>query len=126
MLAPASGTQKRVDEQSPKRSFLSRQGIMRTVTIRPVFVVLVVAVGVRFERTIVALPISALFLVVCFLPGRRATGGYVKALTARATIKPKSARATVDWRSIVYLARCVRGITSVGLNAVALVKPRWR
>ena len=53
-------------------------------------------------------------------------GRQVNALTARATISPKSASAIVDWTSIVYLARCVSGITSVGLNAVAFVKPRCR
>jgi hypothetical protein len=52
--------------------------------------------------------------------------GYVKAFTARATISPKSASATVDCTSIVYFARYVSGITSVGLKAVAFVKPRWR
>src|SRR5205085_7542265 len=42
----------------------------------------------------------------------------VKAFTARATTRPKSASATVDCRSIVYFARSVSGITSVGLKAV--------
>lgn len=51
---------------------------------------------------------------------------YEKALTERATIRPKSASAMVDCTSIKYFARCVSGITSVGLNAVALVKPRCR
>src|SRR4029453_5300933 len=50
----------------------------------------------------------------------------VKAFTARATIRPNNARATVDCTSIVYLARWVSGITSVGLNAVAFGKPRGR
>lgn len=49
---------------------------------------------------------------------------YENALTARATIRPKSASAMVDCTTIRYLARCVSGITSVGLNAVALVNPR--
>ena len=48
------------------------------------------------------------------------------ALTARATMRPKSASATVDCTSIVYFARWVSGITSVGLKAVAFVKPRCR
>jgi len=51
---------------------------------------------------------------------------YVNALTARATTSPKSASATVDCTSMAYFARRVSGITSVGLNAVALVKPRCR
>jgi hypothetical protein len=51
---------------------------------------------------------------------------YVNAFTARATINPKSASATVDWTTIVNFARCVSGITSVGLKAVAFVKPRCR
>ena len=46
--------------------------------------------------------------------------------TARATMRPNRARASVDWTSIRYFARCVSGITSVGLKAVAFVKPRWR
>src|SRR5262249_22535833 len=50
----------------------------------------------------------------------------VKAFTARATIRPNSASATVDWTSIAYLARWLSGMTSVGLKAVAFVKPRWR
>ena len=50
----------------------------------------------------------------------------MNAFTARATMSPKSASATVDCTSIMYLARCVSGITSVGLNAVAFVKPRCR
>ena len=57
-------------------------------------------------------------------PGRELLLSHVKALTARAMIRPKRASDTVDWRIMVYLARCVSGITSVGLNAVALVKPR--
>ena len=51
-------------------------------------------------------------------------GTYEKALTARAMMRPKSASAIVDCTSIRYFARCVSGITSVGLKAVALVKPR--
>ena len=50
----------------------------------------------------------------------------MKALTARATINPNNASATVDWTSITYFARSVSGITSVGLNAVAFVNPRCR
>src|SRR4029453_1855389 len=45
----------------------------------------------------------------------------VKAFTARATMRPNSARATDDCTSIVYLARWVSGITSAGLNGVAFV-----
>ena len=48
----------------------------------------------------------------------------MKAFTARATMRPNTARATVDCTSIVYL--WVSGITSVGLNAVAFLKPRYR
>jgi hypothetical protein len=38
--------------------------------------------------------------------------------------QPNTASATVDCTSIAYLARCVSGTTSVGLNAVAFVTPR--
>ena len=41
-------------------------------------------------------------------------------------MRPNSASATVDCTTIVYFARSVSGITSVGLNAVAFVKPRCR
>jgi len=50
----------------------------------------------------------------------------VKAFTARATMRPSSASDTVDWTIIVYFALRVSGMTSVGLNAVAFVKPRCR
>jgi hypothetical protein len=40
--------------------------------------------------------------------------------------RPKSASATVDCTSITYFARRLSGITSVGLKAVAFVKPRCR
>ena len=60
-------------------------------------------------------------------PGENARANYyVNALTARATIRPNSTSAIVAWTSIAYLARCVSGITSVGLKAVAFVKPRCR
>ena len=45
-------------------------------------------------------------------------------MTARATIRPNNARATVD--CTIIFARWVSGITSVGLNAVAFVNPRCR
>jgi hypothetical protein len=57
---------------------------------------------------------------------RMAGEDYWNALTARATTRPNSASAAVDWTSIANLARWVSGITSVGLNAVAFVKPRCR
>ena len=50
----------------------------------------------------------------------------MNAFTARATMSPNSATATVAWVTIAYLARRLSGITSVGLNAVAFVKPRCR
>jgi len=60
-----------VTEKSPARSLLARHGITRTVTLRLAFVVtLIMIIGVRFERTIVALAISGVFLAVFFLLGR--------------------------------------------------------
>jgi hypothetical protein len=50
----------------------------------------------------------------------------VNAFTARATTRPDSASATLACTSIAYFARCVSGMTSVGLNAVAFVNPRRR
>jgi hypothetical protein len=60
------------------------------------------------------------------VPGTRRAQRYLKALTARATTSPKTASATVACTSITYFARRLSGITSVGLNAVAFVKPRCR
>ena len=41
-------------------------------------------------------------------------------------MSPNSASATLDWTIIVYFARNVSGITSVGLNAVAFVNDVYR
>ena len=49
---------------------------------------------------------------------------YFKMLTARATTSPRRARDAMAWTAITSLAQCLSGMTSVGLNAVALVKPR--
>jgi hypothetical protein len=50
--------------------------------------------------------------------------GYCRMLTARAITSPRMAREPVACMVIAALAQRARGITSVGLNAVALVKPR--
>ena len=50
--------------------FLERHGITWTVALRlAVVVLLLVVVGVRFERTMIALAISAVFLVVFVILG---------------------------------------------------------
>jgi hypothetical protein len=47
-------------------------------------------------------------------------------LTARAISSAPAASETADWTSIVSFAQRASGITSVGLNAVALVNDRYR
>ena len=49
---------------------------------------------------------------------------YVKMLTARAMTRPMTTSETVDCTAIADVAQGASGITSVGLNAVLLVKPR--
>ena len=60
------------------------------------------------------------------LPHSRELGGYFKILTARAITSPNISREPAAWIAIAILAQRESGITSVGLNAVALVKPRYR
>ena len=83
---------------------------------------------VRFLRRVVAprQPVSDAATAKSWLTTRDGTTAYLNALTARATTRPNSAIATVDWTSIKYLARWVSGMTSAGLNAVAFVNPRCR
>lgn len=47
-----------------------------------------------------------------------------KALTARAITRPRIATDRTDWMPMASFAHETRGITSVGLKARALVKPR--
>ena len=54
------------------------------------------------------------------------SAGYVKMFTARAMTSPRMAIEITDCTAIVIFAHGTRGITSVGLKAVALVKPRYR
>ena len=54
------------------------------------------------------------------------TRGYFKMLTARAMTRPRTTREAVASTAIASLAQRESGITSVGLNAVALVKPKYR
>ena len=49
---------------------------------------------------------------------------YGRMLTARAITSPSTAREPAACRVMTALAQRASGITSVGLNAVALVKPR--
>jgi hypothetical protein len=52
-------------------SFLERRGVTSTVALRlAVVVAMVIVIGVRFERTIVAVAISIAFLVVFVVLGR--------------------------------------------------------
>src|SRR5262249_43853859 len=52
--------------------------------------------------------------------------GYFRMLTARAITSPKMTREVAACMVMAALAQRASGITSVGLNAVALVKPRTR
>ncbi len=57
-------------QQDHALSFLERHGITWTVALRLAVVVsLLVVVGVRFERTMIALAISAVFLIVFVILG---------------------------------------------------------
>ena len=47
-------------------------------------------------------------------------------LTARAMTRLRMASDAIDWVVIASLPHRASGITSVGLSAVALVKPRYR
>ena len=59
-----------VDAQEPRQSLLRRHGITRSVVVRlGVMVALVMVVGIRFERTYVAIAICAVFLAVVFALG---------------------------------------------------------
>ena len=52
--------------------------------------------------------------------------GYFRMLTARATISATVTMETTDCRVMASLAQRDSGITSVGLNAAALVNARYR
>ena len=61
------------------------------------------------------------------IPGRipgQVSGG--RMFTARAMTRAPSESDTPDWTSMVSLAQRASGMTSVGLNAVALVNDRYR
>jgi hypothetical protein len=60
------------------------------------------------------------------LSGRRDLAGYVKTLTALAMMRPSNAAETIECSGMLSLAQCASGITSVGLNADAFVKLRYR
>ena len=51
---------------------------------------------------------------------------HFKMLTARAITRPSTERQAVAWTAIASFAQRASGMTSVGLNAVALVKARYR
>lgn len=51
---------------------------------------------------------------------------YLNKPTARAMTSTIVIRETTDWPSIAILAQRTKGMTSVGLNAVALVKDMYR
>ena len=50
----------------------------------------------------------------------------VNTFTARAMTRPRISSDTSAWTVMAILAHGASGIASVGLNAVALVKPRYR
>lgn len=51
---------------------------------------------------------------------------YVNTFTARAITRPRMPSEISDWIPMAIFAQGASGITSVGLNAVAFVKPRYR
>jgi predicted ABC-type exoprotein transport system permease subunit len=58
-------------EQSRQRSFVTRHGITAGVAIRLATVVSVLmVVGIRFERTVIALAVSAVYVIVFTVLGR--------------------------------------------------------
>jgi hypothetical protein len=59
-------------------------------------------------------------------PATAETGNYFKMLTARAITRPSITREPTACTVMASLAQRASGITSVGLNAVASVKPRYR
>ncbi len=56
--------------------------------------------------------------------GSAETGSYFRVLTALAITSPRMTRDPTACTVMASLAQRASGITSVGLNAVALVKPR--
>ena len=52
--------------------------------------------------------------------------GHLRILTARAITRPMMASEIIAWRLIASLVQRASGITSVGLKARLLLKPRWR
>ena len=62
------------------------------------------------------------------LPGpgarRGKAGPQVRTLTARATMRPRISSDATAWTDMMIFAQCASGMTSVGLNAVELVRPR--
>ncbi len=58
--------------------------------------------------------------------GREGPSSQVNTLTARATTSPRTASEISDCTPMAILAHGARGSTSVGLNAVDDVSPRYR
>jgi len=62
-----------MDAGEPRQSLLRRHGITRSVMLRLGFMVaLVMVVGIRFERTYVAIAVCAVFVAVFFALGHSA------------------------------------------------------
>ena len=60
-----------MDDQKQRESLLVRHGITRSVLLRLGFMVaLVMVVGIRFERTLVAIAVCVVLLAVSFALGR--------------------------------------------------------
>jgi hypothetical protein len=59
-------------------------------------------------------------------PSQKPCGGYVKTFTARAMTSARMAIEMSAYTAMVILAQGTSGMASVGLKAVAFVKPRYR
>jgi hypothetical protein len=60
-----------MDDRRPRDSFRVRHGMTRSVLLRlGLMVALVMVVGIRFQRTFVAIAVCAVFLAVTFALGR--------------------------------------------------------
>jgi hypothetical protein len=60
-----------MNDKIPRESFRVRHGMTRSVVLRlGLMVALVMGVGIRFQRTLVAIAVCAVFLAVTFALGR--------------------------------------------------------
>ena len=69
---------------------------------------------------------AGMFLANHPVDASRVTHDQVKALTARARIRPTTMNETSACEPMATFAQCASGIVSVGLNALAVVNPTYR